>query len=107
MLAILWCGCILATNATATPRPSWVDDGVQTLRSYFRSKPEPTRVTWGRDSNQRWVTIVFPKLETCVLCRGGPHTIGRMVRRTVTGRRATITWYRAGLRRMSISIQRQ
>src|SRR5438067_356266 len=95
------------TGAARAPRPVWVTHGVQSLRSYFRGKPEPSRVSWGRDSKRNWVTIVFPKLETCVLCRGGPVTVGHTVRRTVTGRRATITWYRSGTPSMSISIQRR
>jgi hypothetical protein len=107
LLAVLSCVFVTggpATGAPAAPRPSWVADGVQTLRSYFRGKPRPSRVTWGVGAHERWVTVFFRQLEVCVLCHGGPARPAP--RRVVTGRRATITWYQGGIRRMSVSIQK-
>jgi len=73
---------------------------VKIIRGYFRGMPNPERVSWGRASNKRWITVVFPDTQTCVLCHGTRGSV-------VTGRRATITWYQHGLRRMSVSIQKR
>ena len=99
-----------AAPSAARNRPSWVAEGVQTLRSYFRGNPQPRTVSWGIRHHERWVTLVFPKLETCVMsrCLDGPAPInGHVVRRPVTGRRATITWYSGGTRIMSLSIKKK
>ena len=111
--ALLVCFFVLtrvsALYASATTRPSWVNDGVRTLRSYFEGNPQPREVTWGVKPHERWVTVVFAKLEICTTNRcehGGPRTVGRVVRRPVTGRSATMTWYSGGTRIMSLSIQK-
>jgi hypothetical protein len=106
-----------ADRSAAGVRPAWVSEGVQTLRSYFRGNPPPRTVSWGTRDHQharwveheRWVTVVFPELETCIYsgCLDGPAPInGHVVRRAVTGRRATISWYSGGPRITGLSIKK-
>jgi hypothetical protein len=101
-IGVAFVGCGGASPRT-THEPPWVVSGVKVLRAYFRGTPKPTAVTWGRNPTKKWVMIVFHDTQTCVLCHGGPRGFSN----TVTGRRATITWYTgSGPHRFGISIQK-
>jgi hypothetical protein len=88
--------------------PLWVREGVTTLRMWFAGDPTSRDVHWGARRHERWVTVVFPALETCIAAsclHNGPRSTSSLPP-AVTGRRVTMTWYRGTFVRRSWSIEK-